>query len=349
MGNVMSYSGIVTKVRAMQAKLLTDQDFVNIAGLHSVPEVVEYLKGKEAYADALNRMDETLYHRGNIEKVLGQSLYADYSRIYRFAGMKQKKFIKGFWKQYEIALINYCLRIVFNHYDVPFDLDYKKEYFDRYSQISIDKLVTSESIGELVENLKGTEYYEPLAKLKDASEATLYDYDMALEQYYFRNAWSRQRKVLNRKERELYTRDCGIKIDLLNLQWIYRAKKYYHMVPPDIYLMMIPIQYRLKADEFKAMVEAPTVEQFMQLVAGSYYGIHFDSVQNPSSLEQMYRECLHKLYLSDRRREPYSIATVNTYLFLKEEEIDKLTTALECIRYGLTQRETLGYLGGVSQ
>lgn len=349
MGNVMSYSGIVTKVRAMQAKLLTDQDFVNIAGLHSVPEVVEYLKGKEAYADALNRMDETLYHRGNIEKVLGQSLYADYSRIYRFAGMKQKKFIKGFWKQYEIALINYCLRIVFNHYDVPFDLDYKKEYFDRYSQISIDKLVTSESIGELVENLKGTEYYEPLAKLKDASEATLYDYDMALEQYYFRNAWSRQRKVLNRKERELYTRDCGIKIDLLNLQWIYRAKKYYHMVPPDIYLMMIPIQYRLKADEFKAMVEAPTVEQFMQLVAGSYYGIHFDIVQNPASLEQIYRECLHKLYLSDRRREPYSIATVNTYLFLKEEEIDKLTTALECIRYGLTQRETLGYLGGVSQ
>ena len=26
MGNVMAYSGLVTKVRAMQAKLLTDQD-----------------------------------------------------------------------------------------------------------------------------------------------------------------------------------------------------------------------------------------------------------------------------------------------------------------------------------
>ena len=33
MGNVMSYSGIVTKVRAMQAKLLTERDFENIAGL----------------------------------------------------------------------------------------------------------------------------------------------------------------------------------------------------------------------------------------------------------------------------------------------------------------------------
>lgn len=349
MGNVMSYSGLVTKVRAMQAKLLTPQDFVNIAGMHSVPEVVEYLKGTAAYADALGRMDETLYHRGNVEKVLTQSLYGDYSRIYRFAGMKQKQFLKGFWKRYEIDLINYCLRIVFNHYDVPLDLNYKKEYFDRYSQISIDRLITSRTIEELVDNLKGTEYYEPLQKLRDSDEATLYDYDMALEQYIFRNAWHKQHKLLSKKEREIFSKDCGTKIDLLNLEWIYRAKKYYHMLPPDIYLMMIPIQYRLRADEFKALVEAPSVEQFMQLFKTTYYSRYCDPSKGDISLEQLYKECLHKLYVADRRKNPYSIATVNTYLFLKEEEIDKLVTALECIRYGLTQRETLGYLGGVVQ
>ena len=349
MGNVMLYSGIVTKVRAMQAKLLKDEDFENIAGLRSIPAAVEYLKGTPAYAEALGRMDETLYHRGNVEKVLGQSLFADYSRIYQFAGMKQKQFLKGFWKQYEISLINYCLRIVFNHYDTPFDLDYKKEYFDRFSQISIDKLVTSENIRELVENLKGTEYYEPLWRFKDAEEATLYDYNMALDLYYFRNAWRKQRKMLNKEERELFTRDCGVKIDLLNLQWIYRAKKYYHMLPTDIYQMMLPIQYRLSGDEFKALVEAPSVEQFIQLVSNTYYKRYFNPARKQYSIEQAYKDCLHKLYMSDRRRNPYSIATVNTYLFLKEEEIDKLITALECIRYGLTQKETLEYLGGVIQ
>ncbi len=40
---------------------------------------------------------------------------------------------------------------------------------------------------------------------------------------------------------------------------------------------------------------------------------------------------------------------VNTYLFLKEEEIYKLTTALECIRYGLTKRRDIRILGGVNQ
>mgnify|MGYP000509014372 FL=1 len=84
-------------------------------------------------------------------------------------------------KSYEIDLIDYCLRIVINHYKRPFDLHYKKEFFDRYSQLSIDRLITSRTTDELVDNLKGTEYYDPLKKLQDAQKVTLYDYDLALE------------------------------------------------------------------------------------------------------------------------------------------------------------------------
>ena len=44
MGNLLAYSGIVTKVRAMEGKLLKPKQFEIIAGLGSVPEIVEYLK-----------------------------------------------------------------------------------------------------------------------------------------------------------------------------------------------------------------------------------------------------------------------------------------------------------------
>ncbi len=342
MKDVIMYSGIVTKVKGMRAKLLTPKDFESIANCNSVGEVVEFLKDKPAYAPVFEKMSETLYQRGNIEKVLEQSLYEDYSRIYRFAGMKQKEFIKGFWKQYEIALINYCLRIVFNHYEQPFDLEYKKEYFDKYSKISIEKLMTSGSIDELVENLAGTEYYEPLRRVKAAGEATLLDYNIALEQYYFIETWKHQRKSLNKKEQEFFTKDCGTKIDLLNLQWIYRAKKYYRMEPAEIYMMIIPIHYRLHLEEFKEMVEAPDEERFLALLRQSYY----KKFPQDLSMEKIYKEILYKLYQADERKHPFSIAAVNTYLFLKEEEINKLTTALECIRYGLTPGETLEYIGG---
>lgn len=48
MGNVMAYSGLTTKIRAMQAKLLTQADYETISGFTDVVQVVEFLKTKPA-------------------------------------------------------------------------------------------------------------------------------------------------------------------------------------------------------------------------------------------------------------------------------------------------------------
>ena len=348
MGNLLAYSGIVTKIRAMESKLLKPEQFTEIANLGNVPEIVDYLKKNTAYAEVLDSLDESQIHRGNIEKVLIQSLYHDYTKVYRFCGQKQRRFLKLHMKSYEIDLINYCLRIVINHYKQPFDLNYKRAFFDRYSQLSIEKLITSRTTDELVENLKDTEYYAPLRKLKDSQNVTLYDYDLTLNLYYFTTIWKEQKKVLKKADLDLFMRDFGSRIDLLNLQWIYRAKKYYNMKPADIYLLLIPIHYKLSTDLVKELVEAPGLEEFENAVARTSYARHYNFRQD-LTIEQMYSECLNYPYTVDRRRNPYSIAAVNTYLFLKEEELKKLTTAMECIRYSLTPGETLAYVGGRTQ
>ena len=320
MGNLLAYSGIVTKIRAMESKLLKPEQFTEIANLGNVPEIVDYLKKNTAYAEVLDSLDESQIHRGNIEKVLIQSLYHDYTKIYRFCGQKQRRFLKLHMKSYEIDLINYCLRIVINHYKQPFDLNYKRAFFDRYSQISIEKLITSRTTDELVENLKDTEYYAPLRKLKDSQNVTLYDYDLTLNLYYFTTIWKEQKKVLKKADLDLFMRDFGSRIDLLNLQWIYRAKKYYNMKPADIYLLLIPIHYKLSTDLVKELVEAPGLEEFENAVARTSYARHYNFRQD-LTIEQMYSECLNYLYTVDRRRNPYSIAAVNTYLFLKRKNL----------------------------
>lgn len=345
MGNLLEYSGIVTKLKAMEAKLLTEHQFEEIANLGTVPEVAEYLRKNSSYAEVLDTLSDEQLHRGNIEKVLVQSLYHDYTKIYRFCGQKQRKFMNLLMKHYEVELINYCLRIVINHYKQPFDLHYKKDFFDRYSQISIDKLIMSRTTDELVENLKGTEYYEPLVKIKDSQHVTLYDYNLALDLHSISAIWKERKRKLCKSDIEIFTRDYGAKIDLLNLQWIYRAKKYYSMKSADIYRMLIPIHCKLSTDLIKEMAEAPGLEEFLNVVERTSYARHYDFKQN-HTMEQMNEECLHRLYTIDRRRNPYSIASVNTYFFLKEEELRKLTTVMECIRYSLTPGETLAYIGG---
>lgn len=86
MGNVMAYSGIVTKVHGMQAKLLSEEELEEVASKKTVPEVIEYLKEKPAYAEYMNRLEVKLYHRRNVEKVLYQSLYARLVQIVPVCG-----------------------------------------------------------------------------------------------------------------------------------------------------------------------------------------------------------------------------------------------------------------------
>ena len=320
----------------MQAKLLTDEDFQNITAFHTVTEVAAYLKEHPGYRNVLADMDENRLHRGEIEKLLVQSLYSDYTRLYRFSGMDQKKFLELYLKRYEMNLINYCLRIVFNHYQKPFDLDHKKIFFDKYSDLSIDKLITSGNISELVENLKGTEYYAPLKRLENAENPTLFDYDLALNLYYFTTMWKKRKKILKHKELEIFTRDAGAKIDLLNLQWICRAKKYYHLPEGEIYAMIIPISLHLKKTEIRAMAQAEDVDQVYALIRNSWYGrLDLGNLEKGQSLEEPCREVIDRIYELTSRKEPYSASVLNSYLYFKEREIEKIITTIERIRYGV--------------
>ena len=109
--------------------------------------------------------------------------------------------------------------------------------------------------------------------------------------------------------------------------------------------MLIPIHYKMSTELVKDMVEAPGVEEFENVVIRTTYARHYNFKQN-LTMEQMYADCLHHLYTADRRKNPYSVSAINTYLFLKEEELKKLTTVMECVRYGLNPGETAAYIGG---
>ena len=59
-------------------------------------------------------------------------------------------------------------------------------------------------------------------------------------------------------------------------------------------------------------------------------------------MEQMYVKIRRDLQHKNGRKEPYSLAVVISYIFDKECEIDRLTSILECVRYGLDAQTVLG-------
>ena len=342
MGNLLKFSALVTKVKAMEGKLLKPAQYQQLITMRSVVELFSFLKADAAYSHSLGAINENAVHRGDIEKLLIQSLYHDYAKLYSFSGLEERKYLKLYLHHLEVDLINYCLRIISNHYQEPFDLGYKKDFFDCYSEISVDKLTSSGSIGQLVENLQGSIYYQPLSAIRDKEHTTLFDYDLTLNLFCYSYVWQQRHKVLTTKEKNNFIKEWGTKIDLLNLQWIYRAKKYFLMSPEHIYTIIIPIHYRLPKEIFKALVEASSIDEYFKILATTSYQKHYQEKAS-EPFDQMYYEALAYLFRVNQRQNPYSIAAVNNYLFKKEAEINRIITILECIRYDLSPSERAAY------
>ena len=205
MSGLLSYSGLTTKIRAMQSHLLNDQNFREIVELESVPQAVSYLKQHKGYEDLFEGYNEADLHRGQIEKMLRLTVYRDFSKLYRFANVEQRKFLALYFKRYEVSVIKECLNTVFDHRDVVLNLSIFDEFFNKHSQLDINLLASSRTIEELIANLKGTEYYAPLSQLADIERPTLFDYEMTLDLYYFAQMWKDRSKVVTKRDLEELT------------------------------------------------------------------------------------------------------------------------------------------------
>ena len=340
MGDLLSYSGITTKVRAMESHLITSSQFREMAALETVSDAVEYLRHLTAYEGLFANLEGVSLHRGAIEQRLILSLYQDFAKLYRFANLTQRKFM-----HFEIGILKKCFRNAMGRNPLDIDLSVFQEFFEKHSRLDLIKLSAAGDLQEFIANLEGSAYYDLLAHLDDADQPSLFDYEVHLDLLYFKTIWKVMGKYLAREEQELLTRCFGSKLDLLNVQWIYRSKKYYHLPPADIYSLLIPINYHLNKDQITKLAEAATLEEFYSVLRTTFYGRKADlEAADMPDLESLTQEILDKIYRSTSRQNPYSIAALNSYLYFKEEEIQKIITLIESVRYRVSPDEIISYV-----
>ena len=87
MGNLIAYSGISTKIKAMERWRIRESQFEAMSGLQTVSEAVQFLKQFPPYASLFTGAEEGELHRGDIEQRLNQSQYSDFAKLYRFASV----------------------------------------------------------------------------------------------------------------------------------------------------------------------------------------------------------------------------------------------------------------------
>lgn len=344
MGTVLSYSGLSTKIRAMQSRLVTDEQLEEIVQLPNVPQVTAYLKRTPEYQNIWSGLDENDLHRGQIEKLLKKSIFLNFSRLYHFANQEQRTFLSLYSKRYEIRVLKEIMTNLFDHRDTdPVDISPYRDFFRHHSKLDIDRLTACTNMDEFIAALKGNDFFISLSQVNERGNATLFDFGMALDLSYFSQIWNVRKKLFKGNDLKQITKAYGEKFDMLNLQFIQRSKRCFQMEPAAIYALLVPMNYKLRKEEITTLVEAPTPEEFRRIFNGTYYGKKYEQL-TVASLEEFYNYILRSILEQEARKDPYSVAVIYSYLYHKEHEVNRLTIALECVRYGVDPEQSLRYI-----
>ena len=146
--SLFRYSGLSTKVKAMKGRLLSPEQFREMNDLHSVPEVLSYLKKMPSYEKVLADKDEAHLHRGAAEALVKQSLYYDFGKLYRFADLEQRVFLEDYFMRYEVIFLKNVLRYLFDSNEDRADIDLSayQAVFERHSEMDPNVLMQAESV-----------------------------------------------------------------------------------------------------------------------------------------------------------------------------------------------------------
>ena len=133
MAGLLAYSGLTTKVRAMEKNLLSEDDYSHIMHLNSVTEVVTFLEKHKGYRELFQGIDIYELHRGDLERFIHLSSYRDFSKLYNFASVGQRKYLELYFMKHETHLLKQILREILNKNCISFHLSAVKPYFDIFS------------------------------------------------------------------------------------------------------------------------------------------------------------------------------------------------------------------------
>lgn len=92
-GGLLQYSGLITKIKAMEGRLLEKEELERIMEFQSVHETIAYLREQDRYGKIYAGHDE-IQHRGQVEALIHNSIQEDYDSLYRFSNQEQRQALK---------------------------------------------------------------------------------------------------------------------------------------------------------------------------------------------------------------------------------------------------------------
>lgn len=243
----------------------------------------------------------------DLEIYLSNKLYDDIYSFLKFLKGEEKNFFLKYISRFEIQLMQLIVQaIINNHLEDSLNI-IKREKFSHNIDVSKD-----DDFESFVEKSKQGRYYRTLYPFLNENmerESIIFLISNALNKFYYRDILDETKKLPKKLGNEL--RDfIGKKIDIFNIEMLFRLKNYFVLNDYEIFNYLIEggkylkTDYlkklsRLKLDQFKEEILNSQYKDFF-LTSYNFYKIKEDSLsENSKKLENSKYDLLKLIFIID--------------------------------------------------
>ena len=337
----MAYYALETKVTTKKSRILDQKYWEKMFESTSLEQLADLLKNNIEFGKAFEDVDVNKSERVSLETVLSRFRKIEIENLLHYFSGAYKEFIKTFLMQEEINDLSLIIRMLSKGESLEGIKD-RFVHSNLFTTLDFDDLITVKNIEQLIKKLKGTIYYNGLRNLtrEDALNRDFH-IEMKLHVVLYNTLFDAAEK-LSKEDMRAAKDIIGLKIDLLNIQWIYRASKYYNILPEEIFIYSLEGGRKINNDKLRKLCYSKSHDEFRKLT--KIY-MEDDIFKGLNDAEIDINVVIGSYMFNYLRNKSYhNIGSTISFIYLLDIIINDLTSLTEGIQYNVSKYKLLGYL-----
>lgn len=327
----VSLAALNTKLKSMKKSSISSNELDYMSKINSFEELTSFLSQFPNF-QGIAKVNSSNNNRELIEQRLMLSIYKDISKIYYFSTIKERNFLRIFIEKFEVNAIKNMLHKLMGMSQNDFRnniLPDEVNFFLKYGSINLNELYNQTTPLGLISKLENTKYYNVLKPLIDIKNFTAYECDILLDTFHYQNILKIAQRSLSKSDYKIFRLKYGELIDITNIYWIYRGKKYYNMDDISLSLIVIPIYTKITKAKVEELIKA-NYNDFIRLLSTTYYHKYkIEDFGDNISFDELIYQIIYKSCANDNSYVPI----VTTYLYNRQLEMNNIITFIEKINY----------------
>ncbi|MDR1629054.1 MAG: V-type ATPase subunit [Oscillospiraceae bacterium] len=335
----LSDGAIMTKIKAMYGKRLTEEQYRALMQKKTVAEVAAYLKDETGYSEALSAVQPGSIHRGQLENMLRKTRFNRYLSLMRYEFQKES-FYDYVVKEVEIDQILQMIRLLNTRRPEEYILQYPA-FIEKKAAFSFLSLANVRDFDGLLALLAKTPYANLLRQFRPVG-AELIDYtrcEVALQSFYYTGLKEQIKKKFSKKTALQLNEIFDTYTELTNINNILRYKAYFPKTPyAEIRKSMLPTNDRIPKRFMDELIESPDIDKARDALVHSPY-VKYTNGKDNIFIEYELNRIRYNLCRNYLRFSQSTATVFVSYMILSMVEIANITTIIEGIRYGVPHEE----------